>query len=206
MSDSGILKEAWSRRADDRELGRLRRGQDPRRYLVALSRAGRLSELSPKQFFSYLKEGLFEGIPFQGTSLDFIGRRRIAELLKREFFNSGKTLWGADLAGLDFQDFNFFRADLRGVDLSGADFSAADLGGANLQGANLQGTVFRRTDFLRAKMENADFRGANLQGSVLWHAELQGADFRGANIHEADFRSAIYDPSQLEGTVGTPVT
>lgn len=200
--EKGISREAWLRRADDRELARLKRDkiEGIRRYLMALSRAGKLKELTDHELLFYLTSGALNGIPLSLSGVD---------------------LSGADLGEVDFRGADLSEADLQGCNLQGAILRGADLQGADLRGANLRESDIGESNLRRADLANGDFRGANLRGADLRNASLLetkfgGAILQGANLEEAvfwrtdlhgtDLRGAVYDPHEFYNTEGTPIT
>ena len=95
---------------------------------------------------------------------------------------------------------------LRGMDLRGADLWGADLREANLQGADLQEANLREANLQGANLRETNLWGVDLKEANLREANLQETNLWGANLREADLRGASYGPSQLENTVGTPIT
>ncbi len=97
-------------------------------------------------------------------------------------------LFGANLAGSDFEGANLHRARLTGAKLSGADLSGATVVRARLEAADLRGA---RLSFVRSK--HAKFAGANVR-----LAEMAGADFQFADFSKADLVKANLEGVSLE--------
>jgi uncharacterized protein YjbI with pentapeptide repeats len=98
-----------------------------------------------------------------------------------------QVLAGINLCGLDFQESNFDRADLRKARLKETDFRQSSFLGARLDGA----------DLTWAKLAHTDFSGASLVGCKLWGIKnLRGARFRSTNLEKVRF--VMGDLRQLE--------
>lgn len=102
------------------------------------------------------------------------------------------------LSGVNFNETNLVRANLKGANLSKAKLIAANLFDANLSNtnlikANLNDANLVRVDLSGAELFEADLAGANLSGADISEANLSGADLSEANISGADlFRTNLH--------------
>ncbi len=158
------------------------------------------------------------GVSLSGVSLSGADLRG-ADLI-------GANLSGASLSGANLREANLREANLREANLREANLREANLSGAYLSGANLIGATLSGADLSMANLSNADLskatlilanlsganlikadlRGADLIGATLIGATLSGADLSGADLSGADLSGAIYSPSQLNHTLGKPIT
>jgi hypothetical protein len=94
--------------------------------------------------------------------LDRVDTTSLSPAKVRARLESGTELVGANLMGINLQDFNLSKANLRGANLVGADLRRANLTDADLSGANLE----------RARLVDADVKGANISYVNFWHARM----------------------------------
>lgn len=132
----------------------------------------------------------------------------------------------ANLRGAVFDNYGFYRSDLRGIDFSGASmkktvftdvavgpttsFAGADLTGANFQqqfqtinlsGANFNGATLANAS-LGVTLGSSTFIGAKLLGAQLVSADLTGADLTNADLSGANLKGAnITNPLSLKNAV-----
>ena len=100
------------------------------------------------------------------------------------------NLCGTDLAGGNFENFDFTEAWLDGADLTRAvmtraKFTRAVLAHARLDGAQMAGADFQGANLGRASARRANFAGARLRDAVLSHTDLRDADLRRADLSGA---------------------
>lgn len=148
-----IYKENWHREADsiERELDALKRQKIDAisAYLKALSRAGKLKDVSTPEIVAYAKLGVLRGFDLRGIYLD-----------------------NADLSGCDLRE-----SDLSGVPLRGANLTDANLSGAKLQKTRFQGAILIATDFTGADLRGAYLQEASFEMPVMQGADLRDAHY-----------------------------
>ncbi|MEA5571474.1 pentapeptide repeat-containing protein [Calothrix sp. UHCC 0171] len=94
--------------------------------------------------------------------------------------NLGKNLGGVNLQNKDLRRMNLRQAQMGGANLAKSNLSGVDLSGANMGGANLS-----QANLTNANLSGADLRGANLSGANLKGANLDDAYTDGANFNGA---------------------
>jgi len=111
-----------------------------------------------------------------------------------DWYRSGISLAGRDLAGADLRLADFSGADLREIQLEKADLRGANFTNANLSKAVLTGALLDDANFTGALLDNANLStssaiGACFIGASLCHAQAleavwQYADFSGAQLDD----------------------
>ncbi|MES2712869.1 MAG: DUF2169 domain-containing protein [Pseudomonadota bacterium] len=109
------------------------------------------------------------------------------------------NLCGTDLAGGNFEGFDFTEAWLDGADLTRAVMTRAKLARAVLAHARLDGAQMAGADFQGANLGRASARGANFQGARLRDAVLSYTDLRDANLRRANLSGARLLDTPLAG-------
>jgi hypothetical protein len=97
----------------------------------------------------------------------------------------GCVLRGLNLAGLQMDNANFAKADLRGAILSRSAMPQAIFSHGRLDGANFSWANLMNAQLIGASAPNASFEGAKLTGAVLAMAHLEQANLRGADLRDA---------------------
>lgn len=114
---------------------------------------------------------------------------------------TGTSMIGADLRGLDLQEVKFKGRDLSYVDFSGCTLTRTIFIRANLRGCTFSGTSFSGVNFQNANLARANFQGCNLKNAFFESANLQRADFKDANLVGADFYGADLREADLRGAI-----
>ena len=111
-------------------------------------------------------------------------REELLEILSRATADEPVDLTSKRLSGLDLQNVDFKRANLRWAGLNNTD----------LRGANLRGVILDSAWLLGANLERADLRGASLASTQPQRANLRDANLSRArivaNFQRADLRGA----------------
>lgn len=153
-----------------------------------------------KRGFTTLIDSVHEAKRQQLQDVNLIGEHRCLDAVLKAL-ETGTSMIGANLQGMDLQDIKF-----KGRDLSYADFSGCNLTRTNFLQASLKGCTFSGANFFNVNFKEADLSGANFQGCNLKHAffesaNLQGADFKDANLEGADFYGADLREADLRGAI-----
>lgn len=114
---------------------------------------------------------------------------------------TGTSMIGADLRGLDLQEIKFKERDLSYVDFSGCNLTRTIFIRANLRGCTFSGASFFDVNFQEANLARANFQGCNLKNAFFESANLQSADFKDANLVGADFYGADLREADLRGAI-----
>ena len=132
--------------------------------------------------------------------VDVLEKGNSTELLPQKGINfEDKDLTRVNLRRVDLRNANLARADLTGADLGSMDLGAADLTSANLTGANLTGANLTGAFLFRANLSGADLTGANLRETDLDRANLSSANLSGADLTGAKLSGARLDGANLTG-------
>jgi len=114
---------------------------------------------------------------------------------------TGTSMIGADLRGLDLQEIKFKERDLSYVDFSGCNLTRTIFTRANIRGCTFSGASFFGVNFKEANLARANFQGCNLKNAFFESANLQCADFKDANLVGADFYGADLREADLRGAI-----
>lgn len=119
------------------------------------------------------------------------------------------TLARADFTGIDLQNVNLNKVNLRSCKFVSANLEATRLTDTCLEEADLLNVNLRHADLTDAHLEGASMRCANLrqallrgthlEGTDLYRAHLEGADLFISNLEGAYLISAYIDEADLSG-------
>lgn len=144
-------------------------------------------------------------------SRNFLISRLIATPPDWELRCQGINFEEANLSKLDLRHVNFKYAVLRRANLSSANlsfcnFERADLAGAKLDGANLLGVKMLCANLEAASMHACNFEDpagsrANMEGANMKHVNLEGSHMAGVNLRVATLKNANLQNCDLRGAV-----
>lgn len=131
---------------------------------------------------------------------------------------------GAELVGMNFDEYDFSKVSLRKCrinqcsfkyadfilanlqysELQNNDFSHAKLIAANLSNCNLSGSILFLANMLtantrNARLENIDFRGHDISGLMLRHISLAGSNLEGQQLARVDLTNSDLQGANLQG-------
>lgn len=116
-----------------------------------------------------------------------------------------------DLAGLNLEGINFYRAyltraNLEGCNLKGSHLYMAVLPWANLEGADLTGSKPLMVDMTGASLAGASLDYTKLHGAQLSITDLNNASLRWSSLHSADLSWAVLSRTNFYGSDMNGVT
>jgi hypothetical protein len=101
------------------------------------------------------------------------------------FFYTRATKWLKNLKVIEVNGKTIWEAELEGIDLRKRNLTGAQLSHANLTNANLAGAKLVRAELYKANLSGANLSGVNLRGANLKDANLKGADLSHASLRGA---------------------
>lgn len=101
-----------------------------------------------------------------------------------------RTLRGAILTGINWENANLISANLESADLNAANFAHASLFGTKMLNSNLSNANFREAEFSGAELNAVNARSADFEEAKLTNSDVTNADFSGANLKWTWFRQA----------------
>lgn len=174
---------------------------------------------------SNLEDAIFSGVTFDQVNfsgaelsqINFSGSQTTDTFIEvansTTFINvdfSNSVLNRAVMIDVNYNNANFFYADLTGSILIGAtiprsNFRLALLNDATLSNSNLEYSDFVEAQFINANLNEADLRCADLRGADFTGANLRDARLMGANLEGAIFHNADLSFANLSGANLTSV-
>lgn len=122
---------------------------------------------------------------------------KLSDIYLRGAYLAGVNLNRANLKRTNLIQANLKRARLIGAKLNSADLTEAKLSDAILTAANLSEADLSRATISRTISTYTRFTGANLIGADLSDSNLTDADLSNTNLLYVDFRSAIFNRTNL---------